>query len=213
MIKRKLLPALALGLLLLGSCKDDKDKVKPATPAVPVPTSDLYFVAKIEGADFMVEALKNNYGSGAGSGSGNSSGSWVEEQSLLLMNTVTQHVSGVLVVKTFANKPNECSQIETMFKPGVYPFGKTVQGSGTPAKDGIVIVHTDAGGKYWTSDLGTGDQTGSTFEVVEHIANNDGFSQRITKARFNCKLYDGLGNTKSLTNGEIRSRSVQCAHL
>ncbi|KAA9325629.1 hypothetical protein [Adhaeribacter soli] len=213
MIRRKLFPALALGILLLGSCKDEKATVKPATPATPVPTSDLYFVAKIDGADFMVEALKNNYGSGAGSSSGNSSGPWVEEQSLLLMNTVNQHVSGVLFVKTFANKPDVCSQIETMVKPGVYPFGKTVKGTGTPAKDGIVIVHTDANGKYWTSDFGTGDQTGSTFEVVEHIANNDGFSQRITKARFNCKLYDGQGNSKTLTNGEIRSRSVQCGHL
>jgi hypothetical protein len=213
MIKLKFLPALALGLLLLGGCKDDKDKVKPATPAAPVPTSDLYFVAKIDGADFLVEALKNNYGSGAGSGTGNSSGTWVEEQSLLLMNTVNNHVSGVLFVKAFTDKPNDCAQLETMIKPGVYPFGKTVQGSGTPATDGIVIVHTDANGKYWTSDLGTGDQTGSTFDVVEHIANNDGFSQRISKARFNCKLYDGLGNSKTLTNGEIRSRSVQCGHL
>ena len=200
--------AFVLALCVFAGCKKDDPAVTPAAPK-----ASLYFSAKIDGADFLLEALKDNYGSGAGGGAGNTTGSWVEEQSLYLMNTVTMSGSGVLFIKTFANEPDDCAQIEAMFNPGVYPFGKSGKGSGSQAIDGVVVVHTDASGKYWASDLGTGDQTGSKFEIVEHIANNDGFSQRITKAKFNCKLYDGLGNSKTLTNGEIRSRSVQCAHL
>ena len=210
MKKMKAAFVVALALFVFSACKKDDTKVKPANPK---PKADLYYSAKIDGADFLLEALKDNYGSGAGASGGSAGGEWSEEQSLALVNLTTPNGSGVVFVKTFPQKPDKCVQIEAMIYPGVFPYGITSKGSEDKAENGVVVFHTDANGKYWASDLGIGDQTGSKFEVVEHIANNDGFSQRITKARFNCKLYDGQGNSKTLTNGEIRSRSVQCNFL
>jgi hypothetical protein len=197
-------------VLLFSGCK--KDETKQNNPA-PTPVAAFYFSAKLDGKDFLIQDGVDGYGSGAGGGGGGTSDSYTEEQSLSIVNPSAQKNSGFIIVKNFVPKRSDCSQIENMFHPGNYTYGRSHSGSTDPGVDGVIIFHVDENGKEWSSDYGSGDQTGSTFEIVEHVANNDGWSNRISKATFSCKLYDAQGHVKVLTNGEARGRTVQCHHL
>ena len=202
-------PLIALAVLSLGSCKKDDTKV-----ATPKPKAELYFSAKIDGTDYLVEALVDGYGSGAGAsgGTGDVPGTYEELQSMLFINPTTEQGAGISIIKMFNGRPYECDSIEAMYRTGTYTFGREERNN-VPGKNGVVIFYVDKNKTHWSSDFGSGDQTGSRFEIVEHKANNDFFSRRISKATFNCKLYDGNGNSKVLTNGEIKGRSVTCDHL
>jgi len=73
---------------------------------------------------------------------------------------------------------------------------------------GAKIFYYDNNSVEWSTDLGSANQTGSTFNITEHIANTDGYSQHISKATFNCKLYNSTGASMTLTNGLCRGRTV-----
>lgn len=68
------------------------------------------------------------------------------------------------------------------------------------AASGIRIYYEAPNGIVWSTDAGTGNQSGSNF-VVTFTEDRTGPDRERIKARFNCKLYDGLGNTKTVTNG------------
>lgn len=204
-----------LKLLLIASvffafsaCEKDEPEKTTLTP-----TAAFYFTGKFDGKDILLQDGIDNYGSGAGASGGNSSGTFEAEQSVVIANMATQKVSGFTIVKGLPKEPTECNELEPMFHTGTYPYSKYKSGSTGSLTDGAVVMHVDENGTVWSSNYGAADQTGSTFEIVEHITNNDGWSKRISKARFSCKLYDKQGNMKAFTNGEVRGRSVQCNHL
>ena len=66
---------------------------------------------------------------------------------------------------------------------------------------GVVIRWIDPQGKLWTTNAGSGDQTGSNFTITESKAQPPTTFVNIT-ASFNCILYDSAGNAKKLTNGK-----------
>ena len=60
------------------------------------------------------------------------------------------------------------------------------------------------GGTMWSTSLGTADQTGSAFTVTERVTGTVlGYSQVKIKTTFNCKIYDGSGNSKTVTGGTM----------
>lgn len=199
---------LGLAILLFAGCK--KDEPKKVNPG---PKSAFYFSAKIDGKDVLLQDGVDGFGSGAGAGSssGGANG-YVTEQSGVITNMSLSKQSGIMIYKKLPQEPTQCSEIENIFYPGVYAYSLPVSGQPDAYTDGAVIMHVDDNGVFWSSQEGT-DQTGSTFQIVEHIANLDGWSKRISKATFSCKLYDGNGNMKVLTNGEFRGRTVQCGNL
>lgn len=200
-----------LAVLTLNGCKE-KDKEIDAKPVTS--NASFYFSAKINGQSFLVEDGENGFiSSAAVTRAGVSDEEGTESQSSVLITSTLDKWTGFTLVKNFARLPGECSGIEAMFRTGSYAYGRMEDSPNTAALDGVVVFYTDANDKFWSSDLGTGNQTGSTFEIIEHVANTDGFSQKISKAKFNCKVYDGLGNSQTLTEGLIRNRSVQCDHL
>jgi hypothetical protein len=201
---------LFFALLAFSACKEDKPD-----PAVPAKTrAELYFSAKLNGTDYLVEALVNGYGSGvaAPSGSGVTPGTYEIGQTMVFMNMNTQEGAGITVVKVFNDQPTQCSEIEPLYHTGKYTFGREGKNN-IPAQDGVVVYYVDANKTYWSTDQGSGDQTGSNLEILEHNPNYDNFSLHISKVKFNCKLYDGKGNTIVLTDGETKGRSVTCAFL
>jgi hypothetical protein len=70
------------------------------------------------------------------------------------------------------------------------------------AANGVAIAYFDANGTKWSTDFGTANQTGSTF-VIEDTKLQDffGFKYMKVKASFSCKVYDGNGASKVITNG------------
>jgi hypothetical protein len=91
-------------------------------------------------------------------------------------------------------------QFLAFFTPGSYPY---TTGSG----NGFIVTWIDAEGKFWASDNGTGDQTGSTIQIIS--ASPDPQPQDLdyyvrVKIVLNCKLYkEGTGEMKQLTSGEF----------
>ncbi len=68
--------------------------------------------------------------------------------------------------------------------------------------DGIEIKYWDENGKTWSTSLGTGDQSNSTFNIDD--LKDDLFYNTLNvkfKATLNCKLYDESGNSIYLSNG------------
>jgi len=60
------------------------------------------------------------------------------------------------------------------------------------------------GATLWSTSLGTADQTGSAFTVTDRVTGTVlGYSQVKIKATFNCKIYDGSGNSKTVTGGTM----------
>ena len=174
-------------------------------------SSSFYFTAVIDGTTVTYEDGKNGYGSGVGSSSGTVPAGCQKEQSLNLRAYVTKNSAGVSILKTFDQCSVDCSLIEGMFYVGTYTYGKRSLSTNQNGIDGAAVYYVDNNGTLWSSGYGTATQTNSNFKITEHIENTkDYFSNRITKVTFNCKLYDGNGNSKTLTNGEIRSRSVVC---
>jgi hypothetical protein len=91
------------------------------------------------------------------------------------------------------------SSFKAFFSPGVYPFAASFGASG------ITIGWTDKAGVDWESNNAPGTQTGSNFTITK-VENTTGASYNGTyyitvTATFNCTLYDGNGNSRTVTNG------------
>jgi hypothetical protein len=198
----------ACTFLVFSGCEKDEP-----TKSTPTPTAAFYATGKFDGKDVLRQDGIDNYGSGAGAAGGNSSGAYEAEQSVIISNMALQKATGFSIIKDLVQEPTQCSEIQIMFHTGSYPYARYVSGSSGALTDGAIVMHIDDNGTEWGSNYGSADQTGSTFEIVEQIANNDGWSSGISKARFSCKLYDKQGNMKMFTTGEIRGRSVQCNNL
>ena len=199
--------------LLMPSCKKKNEPAPAPAPTTPAPptggptiTSSFYFQAKIDGT--WVTLQEGGYvGSGAGSAGGTVSTGVQEEQGVVISDILNSTGASFFILKTFATWPTG-PEVESMFSIKSYSYGKTPNATNVDGIDGVGITYTDANGVDWRSDEGVGTQTGSTFSITEHIVNTDGFSHKISKATFSCKLYDSSGNVKTLTNGVLRGRSV-----
>jgi hypothetical protein len=210
-----------LSILLLAATSTIFNSCKKETEAEPAPatttttttgtgapsiTSSFYFQAKIDGTWVTYQDGINSYASGT-SGSNYGSTTNQEEQAGLLINYSTFRFASIFVLKTIANPTN--TDYESMFSVRSYNYGINADHPNHPlGVDGAGICFVDNSGVIWRSDYGTANQTGSTFNITEHIANTDGTSHRITKANFSCKLYDDNGNVKTLTNGIFRGRTL-----
>lgn len=86
------------------------------------------------------------------------------------------------------------------FTPGNYSYVKDFQGA-----KGVSVGWTDPQGEDWSTQAGTGDQTGSTFTIISAVDAKmfNGFYLK-TKMQFKCKLYNvKTGAMKEVTNGEM----------
>ncbi|MCB9334809.1 MAG: hypothetical protein H6586_01555 [Flavobacteriales bacterium] len=204
---------------IMSSCSKDEDSTPDSTVSVvsnptggtggTIPTSDYYFRINVDGTEVLFQSGINNYASAAGESGGSATAGYREEQSSQLQQVFSStNIGGYTVVKVLATQPTQCSDLSSIFNIGVQPFGSTINET-----NGVVVFYVDGSGVYWSTDLGVGTQTGSNFEITELSTNSGIESEKITKAIFNCTLYDGNGNSKTVTNGLIRSFSLQCGGL
>ncbi|MBK9274412.1 MAG: hypothetical protein IPM49_07715 [Flavobacteriales bacterium] len=113
------------------------------------------------------------------------------------------------LIKTFYGLSSTPSvdSVNTMVALGSRSYGAFLWNQSTLAYevvDGVRVEWTDPLGVKWSTDRGTADQTGSSFSINERTSTGDPFGPRFTfKVTFNCRLYDGAGNSKQVTNGAL----------
>ena len=90
----------------------------------------------------------------------------------------------------------EDSEFLHYFDAGTYPYS-------VENVNGVSIRWVDSNGDVWGSDMGTGDQTGSQFTIdqVKEVTGGGYYTIKVL-THFNCKLYNGLGQSKTLTSGK-----------
>jgi hypothetical protein len=90
----------------------------------------------------------------------------------------------------------ENSEFLHYFDAGSYPYS-------VENVNGVSIRWVDSNGITWGTDIGTGDQTGSQF-TIDQTKEATGYNYSTIKvlSHFNCKLYNGLGQSKTLTDGK-----------
>lgn len=94
----------------------------------------------------------------------------------------------------------EAEEFRAFFVTGSVGYHTSITGE----INGIVIEHRDPSGSVWASNKGSANQSGSVFRIEAVKEGNDfGYQNMKVYATFNCKLYDGNGNSKTLTNGKF----------
>jgi hypothetical protein len=192
-------------LFLAGACSKDDDETtnSSATPQV----ASFYFYGTFDdGTEISFEAGESSFTSTAGfSNSSNGSQTHVE-QSFLLTNSVQTSSAGASLSQSFNSDQDNCSNYSLMFNEQNYGYGHIDYYT-----EGASVFYLDTDGKYWTTYQGGGAQPGGSFKITSQRNGNYGSGfNGITEAEFECTLYDEVGNWKKLTNGRIRSYSVQC---
>lgn len=96
-----------------------------------------------------------------------------------------------------------------MITQGAKVFGRGVEVVGLDdRRDGVVVSYIAPDGTMWTTDQGTGDQTGSSFTIVSKEAVSHWMYQARVLVTFSCKLYNGTGDVMTLTNASMRGPCI-----
>lgn len=88
-------------------------------------------------------------------------------------------------------------EFDQFFYPGAYPYAIN-------ADYGVEFTWFDGTGTLWSTSLGGGDQTGSSFEIVDMMADIYTTMQYVKiEADFNCRFYNAVGDTLTIENGKL----------
>ncbi|MGK0368086.1 MAG: hypothetical protein ACI9QD_001226 [Thermoproteota archaeon] len=169
-------------------------------------TAAYYFRATIDGVSVNYEEGVSGYTVlTAYHGDGPADNKWVGQQFGLIRGMDYNTGGFATIVKEFGSSSESCGGYKSMFSEKSYTYGSL-----NDKVEGVFIYYYDNNATYWASDNGTGNSSGSSFIITSHDEVSGNGYEAITIATFNCTLYDGAGNSKELTNGEIKSISVQC---
>ena len=199
-----------ISVIGISSCKkkDNTPATTTNTTTLPPVTSNFYFQAVINGTAISYQDGVAGYADGGGDEGGSEPSGWQEAQnSELTVPLATKNTAGFYIMKAFTYQPTN-TQIDSMFIVKSYSYGKESMSTSTDGTDGAKVYYIDANGVEWTTDLGSANQTGSTFNITENVVNTDGYSHHISKATFSCKLYNASGGTMTLTNGICKARTA-----
>jgi hypothetical protein len=207
-MKHLILTGLILSAFIFG-CKKKETTTSP-DPAAPSTTGggtttggSVIDINSVPQATFVLDGVSKSYVSddtniygGSGSGSNNND-DYVYSSDIGDGNSITYIAvsKGKLQIGGLGGPPSD-AVFKAFFPTGSKPYS-------VGAANGIEISITDALGTEWNSSFGTANQTGSTFNILETVDNPDllGNFYLKVKATFSCKVYDGAGNSKTITNG------------
>ena len=194
-------------ILFSVSCKKDKQEDS---------LSDVYyFTADFDGDPIEFTEGREGYFSGSGAKGSDLPGTAEcqinQTASMFNLESVSASYMVLNVLETRSCEvPANCDEFKEYFTVGSRNFGKEYLNDSTDFSDGVVLNYIDGSGVQWRTDIGSRDQTGSSFEFTEFLNNDDGTAPNISRSNFTCTLYDGFGNSIKVTNGELRSRCVVC---
>ncbi|HVZ96563.1 MAG TPA: hypothetical protein VG847_06795 [Chitinophagaceae bacterium] len=187
MKKYSLLAKLLSGLLLFSiffSCSKDKNST----------TGTYYYKATINNVSYN-EPVTNGASVQSISGVNGT-------DDVVIYAGIINHVGGtsLSISKGLMHNFTTATQtdLKNFFATGSYPYS-------IDAQSGIQIEWQDSTSKVWSTSFGTGDQTGSNFQIVSVTDNPDSSGKYYVKvkATFNCIFYDDLGSALPVVNGEM----------
>jgi hypothetical protein len=210
-------------VLFLGGCTDATPTGSSNNDATTI-TGVYYIQAKINGkTETMQEQQQGNTFTGEHYQGQYGGSSGVDEYSVIQESGFERET---LVGTDFVDDPTFHSiwiglikVYDHLYKPTddeldlLLPSTAKVDGSADDYKDGVEIRWTDAAGTEWSSAWGVADQAGSNFTVTSKVVNDEkppyvlGPLYKV-KGTFNCKLYDGKGNSIDVTDGKFHLRMV-----
>ena len=157
-------------------------------------TGTYYFKANIGGKAYNVSATSNGTIE-AGSGVNGT-------DDVSIFATIDNNADGSEFAITKGLMPNflaaSQSDMKNFFNPGTYSYSPGAQ-------NGIDISWFDANGVAWSTSFGSAGQTGSNFKILSVADDPDALGKYYVKVKsqFNCTLYDGNGNSLTVTGGEM----------
>jgi hypothetical protein len=207
-LKAPVVGVFMLVLAVTGCKKDDTDPA-PADPGLNTPSSYTLSLA-LDGSPVLKTTSTDIFVPGAmGSSNMDLTVCTSHQESVVSDSVDVNDRWRVGLVKTFygLGSTPPVDSVNTMVALGARSYGAFVWNPGTLAydiSDGVRVEWTDPLGTNWSTDRGTADQTGSTFSINERSPTGDPFGPRYTfKVTFSCRLYDGSGNSKLVTDGEL----------
>jgi hypothetical protein len=206
-----ILSSLCLAVVFSPSCKKKKKTEEPApatttTGATPTPTA--ISVSSTPQVKFDVDGTTKSYiadggdynsdrGSSLSIGTPTSSGSWSSGISKISpYKDIVDIEKGTLTYSATGHPDN--TMFKNYFAVGSYSYSP----AGLSIISGMTFAFWDDSNVKWSTELGTGVQTGSAFTIVEIAEENITDYDIKVYATFNCKVYDGNGNSKTITNGK-----------
>jgi hypothetical protein len=215
---RTLLALAATFTMLIAGCSKSNPTDTSGTNNQPETiTGPHYIQAKVNGTYVTVQESASGYtqtGEGMhGSYGGGSAGAYLvtqeyafEKTTLVGFQPVTDTTyRGVVIalVHKYYRQPHQLEWDSLLLSTGPVSFG-----SEEKEINGVEVRWIDASGKKWSSAFGTGDQSGSSFTVTSHDTTNfraNGLLGPLydSKGTFNCRLYDGAGNSMEVTDGKF----------
>lgn len=214
-MKNKLFIAIALIVVAFNfsSCKkNDNTNTNSgggSSNGAPTLTSNYYFQANIDGTWVTFQSNNSSLFAGFGSSSsmiGDTIKGYKESSSIEDINELNGGGIGCIGTNKLYNL--DSIDLFNLFTLGSKQYGLYEGGSVTNFTNGGLVYYI-VNGVTWASDKGVATQTGSTFTITEFSDNNtDFYSEKIVAGTFSCKLYDGNGGTKTLTNGKYRGRVI-----
>jgi hypothetical protein len=163
-----------------------------------------YSTATIDGNEVEFSENENGFVNGYGKAGVwvQGMGQWFERQSTVYSKN-GENIFNIYFMKWVNANPPAKEDIKTIFRKGNYDFGSSDFNN---LVEGVEIRYIDEAGVEWTT---RGDQTGSHFEVTDHAKNEaDSYTPYITEGTFSCKFYNNLGESKTVTNGQFKGRTV-----
>ncbi len=203
---KNLILALLVIAAVVFSCKKKDKKTEDTTNSTTTTTtgaapvidinSDPTTEFKIDGTDYKYVQNSNTIENGTGASKNSGSvtvASYSSDFNDYNTKVYLQIEKGSM---TFSGNLAANADYKAFFAPASYTYSPN-------ALNGIAIEWWDSNNVMWSTDKGTMDQSGSAFTIISNQELNSSYYYVKVYATFNCKLYDGNGNSKTLTNGKF----------
>jgi hypothetical protein len=197
---KKLFYIIAICSVFISCSKKDEPEPTPTPSSSSITiNSTPQFTITLDGGS-PVAMITDGISIEGTNGSDNFIVAWPDSSSGTYSSSISNSITGIGLTIShgglrFIGNPPSDSLFLNFYPVGPYPY--TIS-----AWNGVKIDYSDGTGTYWSTDYGTALQPGSSFIINDRTGMQYfGDYHVVFKATFNCILYDGLGNSKTLTNG------------
>ena len=169
-----------------------------------VNNNKFYFQAEFDGELVTLKDKCQGYEAGVGQSESYAQGNVATRQEsnmIALVNNSDQPYVFWSLGAHFPFDPVNNDDILDMYAPGSYHY---TDGQGETHAPTAAIAWIDDNGNEWATYNGSGDQSGSSFRVVDTEAADDEDYVGMCQIEFTCKLYDKNGNMMQVTDGKAR---------
>lgn len=195
-----------IGLIAFAACKKKTSDPEPTpapstttttggsttgTPATIDVNSTPQVSYSLDGTAVSMVVDGNNYHSGSGS---SGSINWTYDSDIDDGDTKVYFNITKGTLTTSGGSPDDAT-FKTLFPVASAPYSVN-------AANGVEIAIWDSNNVMWSTSQGTGNQSGSTFNIVQTKDEQQGDLYVKTYITFSCKVYNAAGAMKTITNGK-----------